>query len=70
MAYVRLSLQLDFLSLIEPQQLAVQYRHILGLQRFLLCAEQVVLFRQQFHGVLHAKVELLLDEVVACLRAA
>ena len=63
-------LKRNLFSLIEFQQLGIQYRHVLGLQGFLLCVEQVAFLCQQFYGVLHAEVELLLDEVVAGLRAA
>lgn len=60
----------NLFSLVEFQQLRVQYCHVFGLQGFLLRVEQVVFLGQQFHGILHAEVELLLDEVVAGLCAA
>ena len=44
---------------------SVSYTHL-----FLLRVEQVVFLGQQFHGILHAEVELLLDEVVAGLCAS
>ena len=55
--------------MIEFQQLHVQYRHVFGLQCLLLCAEQIAFFSQQFYGILHAQVELLLNQFIAGLRA-
>ena len=62
-------LEFKLLALIELEQAGVEQCHILGLKHFLLGAEQVVLFGEQFDGILHAEVELFADEVVAGLCA-
>ena len=63
-------LQLYAFALVEAEQLCIQYCHVLGLQCFLLCVEQIILLSQQFHGILHAQVELFLNQIVTGLCAA
>jgi len=63
-------LQLYTFALVEAEQLCIQYCHVLGLQCFLLCVEQIILLSQQFHGILHAQVELFLNQIVTGLRTA
>ena len=38
------------------------------MQCLLLCAEQIAFLSQQFYGILHAQVELLLNQFIAGLR--
>ena len=55
--------------MIELQQLCIQYCHVFGLKRLLLCAEEVVFFGQQLYRIFHAHVKLFAHQVIAGLCA-
>ena len=55
--------------MIEFQQLYIEDGHVFGLKKFLFGAQKVVLFGKEFHGILHAEIELFAYEVETCLAA-
>lgn len=54
--------------MIEAQQAGVQYGRVFGLERFLLCVQEVVFLCEQFYRIFHADIELFADEGVAGFR--